>query len=536
MAPTAEPAGPPPDPFAIVGPLDQEKLPGNAPEIALQKMTLPKLGPGTPRLPKSCDSFTKRKAAGKLRCANHDAALEALAQALGEKDAGQRDALLLDVEACKDLPVGLVRALRADLGPTECADGIVERLVATPPKGMSGVVYDALAGLALAGRLARTVTDPPKLEAPYDKKRVEEFHKGPLGAWGMQNAAAIQELAKLGAGLSYYGKAVAAVEAGMADMRFVETVRDMPVPDEYRADHELLDSFYIGLDRALEPRKARGRDAALVGLRGLALIGAIRDDRLARARQLLSRMYGGRPIVALDSLIMPVAPVATPTNVPERLAAALPTFYAGLLLDPARATDRASLAVLAQRGLPLAHRIVLRAAALSPEVRTILGRARIELGRTYWRASDFDEAAALLKPSSDATAPAPEQTFLFALSLALRGGPVDAAAMIRTAPIESLGIGRTAALDTLTPAQSNAFSGLAAFDAALVRHVGAPPEAPVGYWRDVAHRYQQAQQSLTDPAAQALAGQRAEEAEATAKAIEASKPAAAPSAADPPGR
>ena len=533
LAPTAAPTAPgassaplgpastPVDPFALSGAFGQEELPTTLPDVPLRKLAFPRLGPGVPAAPKSCDAFAKRKPAGSLRCTDRGSALDAIAQAMTEPDVARRDALLLDLERCADLPVGLVRALRADLAPTECGDALVEALLGTPAKGMTGAIYDALYGLGLAARLSRTVSDPPKLAPPYDKQRVKEFHEGPLRAWGLSNAKAIEDLAKLGAGLVHYGKAVAAVEAGMADMRFVVVVREVPVPDEFRADRELLEAYYGSLERALDPRKDRGRDAALVGLRGLALVGVITDQRVKRARQLLSQVYGGRPIDALDALLLPAMAEPTPSTREQKLAARLPTFYAGQLLEPSVATEPGVLAQLARRGLPLPQRIALRSAELTPELRLLLGRARLDFGRTYWRASDFDEAVATLGTWPKGVARPPEATFLLALGLGLRGGPADAAALIRKAPIDSLGIGNTAALDSLAAAPGGAeLGGEAELDAALIRQLAVSPAAGVEIWRDLVHRYQRAMGRLRDPGARVAAAARFDEALATVKAIE----------------
>ena len=520
--PSSTAAAPPADPFAVTGPLGQEVLPAVMPEIPLGKLDFPRASAGVPAAPKACDAFTKRKAATRLRCSDRGSALDALVQALAEADAGRRDALLVDLEGCKDLPVGLIRALRADLAPVECGDGLVAPLLGTPAKGMTGAVRDALFGLGLAARLARTVNDAPKLAPPFDKQRVKEFHAGPVTKWGLANAKAIEDLAKLGAGLQYYGKAVAAVEAGMADMRFVLAVREVPVPDEFRADRELLEAYYASLERALDPRKDRGRDAALVGLRELALVGVIADARVKRARQLLSQVYGGRPIDALDALLLPSALVPTPATREEKLAALLPTFYAGLLLEPATGAQPSVLAQLAPRGVPLPQRIALRAAELTPELRAQLARVRLELGRVYWRATDFDEAVARLATWPQGVERPAAATFVLALGLALRGGPTDAAALIRKAPLEALGVGNTAALDALAAAPGpGALGAEAELDAALIRQLVAPQTAGADYWRDLAKRYGRAEARLTEPKARAAASAHREEAQATVKAIEA---------------
>src|SRR5690606_4508830 len=99
-----------------------------------------------------------------------------------------------------------------------------------------------------------------------DKLMLQQYARGPMQRWVTEQATAIQALGALGSEIGYYGRAVVAVEAGMADMRFIDVVREVPVPEEFRGDAELEEVYYQGLERALEPRKERGRDAALVGL------------------------------------------------------------------------------------------------------------------------------------------------------------------------------------------------------------------------------------------------------------------------------
>jgi hypothetical protein len=507
----------------VEGTLEEESLPLLKPPIfELSTMPLPPAAKGVPAAPASCAAFAKRKAAGKTAaaaCKEPAAARSALDAALSEADVARRDALLADLEACAGLPVGLVRALRAELAPTECGDAIAEPLAAAPPKTMSGAVYHALFGQVLAARCARTVRSPPQLGPPHDKKRVLEFINGPMAAWINEQARAVQETTEVGAKLPYYGKALVAVEAGMADMRFVEAVRAIPLPVELSKDAELRDTYYGNLDRTLDPRKDRGRDAALVGLRELAFVGTLRDERVDRARALLSQLYGGRRIDALDGLQLPPLAPVQPASVDERLATKLPTFYAGLVLDPQLALSAPGLRALLERGLSVPHRVALKAAGeLQPEVRLLYARGRLALGQRYWRRVDIEHAASLLlgmpKPRTA------EVDHLLALTLGLRGGPEDAAQMMRRAPLTSLGMGKTAALDSLAAqAPPGPYAGAAAFDAALIRQVAAPQNAEAAYWKDVARRFRAAAQLAREPASKAAAEERAKAAELTAEAI-----------------
>jgi hypothetical protein len=405
------------------------------------------------------------------------------------------------------------------MAPLECGDALVASLVNSPPAGIDGAVYATLRGLATAARIARTGNAPPKLAAPFDRKKVEEFVGGPMKEWMLAQAGAIETLSKEGLKLSSYARGIAAIEAGLAELRIVEAVRGAPVPAEFAKDTERANIYYAQLDELLEPRKDRGRDATLVGLRDLAQAGVLHDARVDRARSFLSRLYGGRRIDALDALLVPPLGKAEPSNTQERLAMKLPTFYAGLLLPREAAKTPGFLRSLLERGVPVVHRLALRDGELSPDVKRLYARFRLEFGRTHLRALDFDQAAVLLAGLPDAER-TDEDKLMRALVEALRNGPEDAAVMVRNAPVPMLGMGDVKALDTLSNAQPKGpMAGLAAFDAALIRHITAPIGAEAGYFQDVASRYRTAANLLTDAGHRKQAEDRAKSAEATATAI-----------------
>ncbi|MDI3291719.1 hypothetical protein [Polyangium sp. 15x6] len=487
------------------------------PKFDLVITPLPAAPKGLAAAPKACDAFVKRKPAATPVCAERAQALEALDKALAEGNADKRDAALAGLESCGGLPPGLTRALRAELAPTACADVILEPVIAAPPKGIDGGVYTTMRGLATAARLSRAGDAPPKITAPYDKKKLVAFINGPMKDWVAEQATAIQALSNEGAGLRYYARGVAAIEAGMADLRLVEAVRAVPLSPELAKDAEARNIYYAELDQTLDPRKDRGRDAVLVGLRDLAAVGVLRDARIDRARALLSRLYGGRRIDALDGLVVPPLPKAAPADATERLATKLPTFYAGQLLPKDAATKPGVLRALIERGVPLSYRAALKNEKLADDARRMYARARVELGRVYLRAVDFDQAAALYAGLPEG-ARTDEDAFFSALVAALRNGPEDAATMVRSAPVSMLGMGQIAGLDAVAKAKGP-FAGAAAFDAALIKQITAPIGADAAYFRDVAARFREAASLLTDAAQRKAAEDRAKAAEATASAI-----------------
>ena len=511
-----------PEALEIQGTVREEWLPLlKAPVLDPAKTQLTAAPPGLAALPASCDAFVSRKGAGAApTCADRAAGLAALDGAMGESDTAKRDARLLDLEACAGLPAGVARALRAELAPIECGEAILAKTLAAPPAGLDGNVYHAMLGLSIASRFARAAQSPPVLAAPFTRPRVIEFTSGPMKTWFGEQATAIEAISIAAKELSYYGKAVLAIEAGTAEMRLVEIVRNAPIPAELDKDLELKNQYYATLDQGLDPRKNRGRDAALVGLREMALVGAIHDARVDRARGLLARLYGGRRVDALDALLLPALPPAAPANAEERLAGKLPTFYAGLLLDPAAASRPGTMRMLLERGVPLGHRNALRTATLTADTRALFARARLELGRLYWRAVDFDQAAQLAAAWPAGTARPDDATFTLAVAIALRNGPDDAAELMHKAPLQLTAIGKIQGLDFVaqqTPPGQDA--GFAAFDAALIHQLAAPESTGAAYWKEIADRFHRAASLLTDPARKAVAEDHARSAAELAAAV-----------------
>jgi hypothetical protein len=241
----------------------------------------------------------------------------------------------------------------------------------------------------------------------------------------------------------------------------------------------------------------------------MAFTGVIRDQRTTDARALLSRMYGGRRVDALDPLLLPPIEAAPAATVDQRLAASLPTFHAGYVLAPDAASDEAILRALLERGVPLPMRAALREkkGALKPSALGLAARARIALGIRTWRGVDFDEAIAHVTaiPEDDRK---PEHRLLLALGLALRKGPEDVVELMKAKGAQPARFGDVRALDSIANG-SGALAGQAAFDAALLREIAAPPGAPAAYFKDAANRWRKAARLAKDDQARATAEDRA---------------------------
>ena len=480
-------------------------------------MALPGDADKVPPAPAECRAFAERAIAPTSCDAKN--ALALLAAALAKPDAGERDAALASLEGCAKLPAGVARALRAELAPTACGDVLVEPFLAKPPPGLEPELRDTLMGLGFAARAARLVREPPRLTPPFGKARVNQFVSGPLKHWIEGQAKAIYSVSLHGSNLEGYGKAVVAVEAGLADLRFVEVARSAPVPDEMAKDAELREAYFGALEQALEPRKNRGRDAALVGLKKLAEAGVVNDPRVSRARKLLSEVYAGRRIDALDSLLLPeLAPAPAKTDA-ERVAALLPTAYADRVLAGQKPGDAALLAALVARGLPKGYRTKLESdKALSPESRRLFARALFALGQRYWRAADFTAAEATLAGLKLAGTAKEEAELVGALCATLKTGPKDAAEMMLRGAQLPKGVGDVARLDELGKGKGNR-AGLALFDAARLLEIARPAGADAAYFKAIAERYRRAAAELTDATRKSEALERAKAAEDTAAAV-----------------
>ncbi|HXS17331.1 MAG TPA: hypothetical protein VN764_09085, partial [Polyangiaceae bacterium] len=432
-----------------------------------------------------------------------------LAEALAQPGA-ERDSALAALERCDAFETGLIRALRADLGPAECADvlvdGVVSEQTATTAPTLPRDIQEALVGLGLAARLRRLALGAPAAPAARDKATLELYYKDTLFPWIEQQAAAIYVMSAQGKALHGYGKGLVAIEAGNADMRFVEIARAAPIAEEIAKFPEAKDVYYATLDERLEPRKGRGSAAALVGLREMAQLGVRSSDRVSSARELLSRAYGGRRINALDSLLVPPVPAEVAADAAAAIASRVPTVYATALVGPTAATEHLVRAHL-QMGMPAGLRREVETGAAGEGAQFVLARALFEQGRTYFRAQDFQDASQLLtslldsEPASEGAPGAlrreqqQQAMLLRALCVALLAGPKDAAEMIAQGPRFADALGNLVLLDGIATSQGPE-AGRAAFNAAYLRELVVTPTDPDA-WSDLSRRYAAAAARLT---------------------------------------
>ena len=479
--------------------------PGMTPVAEPSPQGLGQAPTGVPPAPAECAAFS---GAAPSTCATGDFK-ELLAAALTAAPT-ERDSSLRCLEPNPDAPSGLIRALRADLAPRACGDLIVDS--ETKRTGQPRDLADALVALGVGARLNRSVRQAPLPTPPFTKAEFLKHFKEVLSPWIVQQAQAVDALSKVGPRLSSYGKAIVALEAGLADLRFVGVARAINLPQEMQNDPEIRETYLVALEQALEPRVQRGRDAALVGLGELSRQGITRDARLNEVSQLLSALYAGRRIDSLDGLLLPPLPAATQTSTPLKLAANLPAYYA-LRLEPTPAIDDpALLRARLEQGVPPALWLTTLPATASPELKALAQRALFQLGQLYFWAEPFARAAAIETPAADTSA-----TLVGGLAKVLTRGPRNAAALMlgpTTLPPE---LRDTKSLDALTK-EKGPVAGLAEFDAAYLRGL-APPANDPEFWKEQRVRFERARKALVDKAAQATATELAKAAADTEKEL-----------------
>lgn len=498
------------------GAVTPAKAPEANPDEAAPRLSPPKseaqpsrLGaspPGVLPPPATCEAFSGAAAQG---CAAGPFE-ERLAAALLQT-AEARDQALRCLESASEPPPGWVRALRADLAPRECGDLIVGPEASLP--GAARDLSDTLIALGVGARLLRSVQAPPLPTAPFDKAQFLAHFKNVLSPWIVAQAKAVDALSQVGVRLGGYARGVVALEAALADLRFVDVARRIELPDEMKKDPEIRETYLVALEQALEPRVVRGRDAALVGLGELSKQGITRDARLSQVRSRLSELYAGRRLDALDQLLLPPLPAADESSAALKIAARLPAFYALKLAGSPSVEDPKLLRARLEQGVPPALWLGSLPQGTSPELAILAQRGLFQLGQVYFWAEPFARAGSIATPEQDSAA-----QLVRALSQVLARGPRNAAAMMLGAPTLPPELRDVSALDALSKTKTPV-AGLAELDAAYVRGL-APPANDPAFWKEQAARYQRAEKKLDAKPAKAKAAELARAAADTERELQ----------------
>lgn len=406
------------------------------------------------------------------------------------------DAALSSLEVCAEFEPGLVRALRVELGPVECGDVLVASVVgesASRSHPLSRGIRELLLAQGISARLRRLAGTLPGTPSDRKKATIVQFLEERVFPWAKREAIALEKLARQGSELRGYARGIAAVEAGMADMRFVSLVRDVPIPEEMLADEEVREVYYTSLEEALDARKNRGRDASLVGLLELERTGVVFDARIERARELLVHVFGGSRLRALDGLLIPEPKSSGDfQDVSLRIAGSVPTPYVPLLVGDAPLTGKL-LTALARRGLPPGWD--QSASELSDEERLTLAWIYFHRGRTYFRSSDFLAASELVATIPHAAPQSVEAEFLRGICLALSSGPSGPVDVMRRGSFVGVSLGSPDELQRLGESDSP-LAGPALFNRAYLTGLALPPGA-VEDWGRLAEQFRRASKKLS---------------------------------------
>jgi hypothetical protein len=361
----------------------------------------------------------------------------------------------------------------------------------------------ALVGLGLGARLRRTVQDPPEAPPTTTRAELEAYFADNLFPWATSQSTLIYAMASQGAQLLGYGRGVVAIEAAMADLRFVKMARAVPLPEEMRKDPEIADVYYASLDEALEPRKGRGRDAALIGLSEFARLGIAKSERLQTARALIAKTFAGHRMAALDTLLLPAAPRCEEASAAATVAARVNAAHVGAALA-SQTLSRVEIDCLLEAGLPtfLQHSLETSSSA-ADQLR--LAKGEFALGVAYFTADFFQAAEAALSRALDteqsnsasgALDPGErtEARFLRALSVALMAGPRSPLDLFRYGSKFPRPLGDLTLLDAVATAKTPV-APLAQFDASYLREL-VPEEGAPSFWKQLAQGYERAAAGL----------------------------------------
>jgi hypothetical protein len=344
-----------------------------------------------------------------------------------------------------------------------------------------------------------------------------------LRAWLQRAEQAIEAHERAAAPLTSYARAVAIAEAALARYR----LRDALLLEVSRDSLE-VDSDDLG--RALAPILASARAPGEEALRALVELGAVDDERV---RDLLAqrhadesswagnvwaidasrrmqaplppgvtlsdaaalhgalhfpRYLGGPELLA--GIRLPPRPAVTPGSPEERLAQALPTWYAGELLPADLLSHPTFVTTLGLRGLARPLRRAVQTTAPTAAGLRAQVRHRFAAMNVLMRPVDVDEAIALAgKWRGLAGDSEDEATFYLAAALALRTG---------VAP-EARGVTNVAPLDAFVSARpTGLLTDLALWSAAGLVERSAPIEGRSAHLARAARRYRDAARSMDD--------------------------------------
>jgi hypothetical protein len=450
---------------------------------------LPAMPAGLLPPPVTCAAFAKRAPAKPTqRCATREEGLAALDAALAPETATARDARLVALESCPAFPAGVIRGIRAELAP-ECADVIVAKGL---PKAMRTSVQHALVGAAIAARATR-MKPAPAYVGPGTPESITGYLQTRVQAWDSEAVAALKELDATASTLTGYGHALARAAVAQGYGLHADSFRRVSYPRAWdtKENADRKPAFFTAVEAAYQPARRVTFPLAASALSAMGDTGAATHWLTDALGTWLRKNDKHR---FLDLAVANLPP-PTPAGAPGRLAAKLPTFYAGILLEP----DAASPDVLGQwaaHGVPPAVRaqLSINLATLTPEGRAAYADAQLKMVVAFGRSIDHDELAHAVAATA-ADPPSDRLAYLRAVTTTLRPTEsVDSA--------DVLSFARSGAVPDLD-AVVGSFAGYAHLLAGeLLRSSCDAGKACVTVLTQAEQRYERAATELPEPAAQ----------------------------------
>jgi hypothetical protein len=399
----------------VAPPLPDDVFPrgDNDPDVA--ETTLPPSPQGILPPPSTCAAFGIRAAAGpKPQCATRQEALTALDEALDVQSAASRDGRLVALESCWVFPAGVIRGIRAELSPA-CADVIVApSLLQT----LRVSVQHALIGAALGARALRTKPAPAYIGTGTPDS-ITTYLQTRMHAWDSQTVAALKELEATASTLTGYGHALALAAVAQGYGLHMDGFRRVPYPREWDRrgnDGTVRLHFFEVVNQASVPTREVALRQTTSALYVMGDTGATTHRMTDALRTWLHRNFRRQ---FLD-LAVAMPPPAAPAGTLARLAARLPTFYAGVVLGT-NATCEDVLRQWSAQGVPQGSRGQLSGnlAALSPDGRLTYADAMLRTALTFGRRVDHDELAHAVA-AAVADSPSDHASFVRAVMTAIR--------------------------------------------------------------------------------------------------------------------
>jgi hypothetical protein len=314
-----------------------------------------------------------------------------LASALELSAVERRDRALAQLESCSELPVGWVRAVRAD-SARQCADVLIAPVLRGLKAPLDADLGETLLALALAARWGRAVEAPVAYSGNGGDESVAQYLTRTLRPWKQRQVAKIEALNTAASRLERegYGSTIVAVARARATRQLYSVVRLSPTPTEVKRDYVLRTRYFATLDSELaDVRERMAADDARVS-------ELLFEQGIHRAPDADAWFELQRPDFA--NLIVEPPAAVKPSSDTERIISSLPSFYVETLFGVTLLDDPRPLRLLIEHGLTPRQRRALGSRKLAADSAEVFAYFHAVLALRARRMRHFDEVVARLLP------------------------------------------------------------------------------------------------------------------------------------------